>query len=362
VLVCASAITKLGAQAWDVAGLSVTFLDRFGNVVSDGWEGGIRFDKGIAQWQAVGRRYLVPNGAQFARVEIFHKAKKGTFDIADLRLFDPSKPPTGVDVALLGAATNVAKPLDAKAKSGGYPILDPRRGIGAKIDEKAVKVTLLVSANAKAGGDGSKARPFNSLPAAVDAARPLLNEGQGVRIAVQAGLYRMTQEKTVLPEFGHSAAIDLTNWTPQGREAPLIIEGVGGQAVLSGAEASSPNEWKLVNAEKRIYSRPWKRTSAFCTPATTSGSKPICTGASWSRSTASVSRRFCSKTTPGKTQNCASMTTSATSSARSATPARSLTPTSAGRASMFWSQASSASPSATTTRAATPFICACPKA
>jgi hypothetical protein len=104
---------------------------------------------------------------------------------------------------------------------------------------------------------------FNSLPAAVEAARPLLNQGRGVRIAVQAGLYRLTQEKTVLPEFGHSAAIDLANWTPQGREAPLVIEGVGGQAILSGAEASSPREWKLVNAAKRIYSRPWKENFGF---------------------------------------------------------------------------------------------------
>jgi hypothetical protein len=163
-----------------------------------------------------------------------------------------------VNVAALGTAMKVAKPLDAKAKTGGFPLLDPKRGLSANVDEKAVKITLHVAANARAGGDGSKAKPFNSLVAAVDAARPLLNAGQGVRIAVQAGLYRLTQEKVVIPEYGHQAAVDLTNWTPQGRDATLIIEGVGGQAILSGAEASNPNEWKLIDAEKRIYSRPWK--------------------------------------------------------------------------------------------------------
>jgi hypothetical protein len=249
---------EAGAQAWDVAGLSLTFFDRFGNEISDGWEAGIRFDKSIAQWQPVGRRYQVPEGARTAKVEIFHKGRKGTFDIADLHLFDPAQPPADVNVAALGTPLKVAKPLDAKAKTDGFPVLDPKRGLGANVDEEAVKTTLHVSTKAGTGGDGSIAKPFNSLAAAVDAARPLLNAGQGVRIAVQAGLYRLTQEKTVIAEYGHQAAIDLTNWTPQGREAPLIIEGVGGQAVLSGAEASNPNEWKLIDAQKKIYSRPWK--------------------------------------------------------------------------------------------------------
>jgi hypothetical protein len=128
-------------------GLSITFFDRFGNVVFRWVGGGIRFDKNIAQWQPVGRRYLVPVGTQFAKWSC-HKGKKGTF--ASLICTCSTGEAAGAPLAAW-ARVNVSKPLDAKPNEG----IHPRPNALGQIDEKAIKVTLRFC-EGQAGGDGSK--------------------------------------------------------------------------------------------------------------------------------------------------------------------------------------------------------------
>lgn len=254
---------QAGAQSWDVPRVTISFFDRFGNEVADGWAAGWQFDQDVPQWATYGRRYTLPPGARMAQITIAHKPVAGTFDIADLKLFDPADAPPGVDVPALGAPVNVTKPLGPDAKRDSFAILDASRPLGANVDESKVQVTIHVRSDAGPGGDGSEARPMASLPEAIDQAKAHLNHGKGVRVAVAAGTYRLTTERQMLhaPEQGlqnmANAAIDLTDWTPQGRDAVLVIEGVGGQAVLSGAEAWEPSQWTLVDPDKRIYSHPW---------------------------------------------------------------------------------------------------------
>jgi len=250
-----------GKNAWDAPLIGFTFFDRFGNEIADGWKGGWRFPQDTNGWQSFGRRYPVPAGARSARVELSFKPKKGTFDIADLKLFDVARAPQGVNATVL-EKLDISQPLDAKAKREGFPILDPKRGFGVQVDEKGIAITLHVSPQAAAGGDGAQAKPFNSLPQAVEAARAQLNAGKGVRIALQPGLYRLTQEKKML-EGRANAALDLTNWTEQGREAPLVIEGVGGPAILAGAEEWKADKWQVVDAAKGIYRAPWNENWGF---------------------------------------------------------------------------------------------------
>jgi hypothetical protein len=172
-----------GQQEWDVPLVSVTFLDRFGNEIADGWKAGWRFRENMPQWRNIARRYSLPAGARVARVEIAHKPQKGTFDIADLKLFDTANAPEGVDVAALGAPVDISKPLGEKANGKGFPFLDPKRGVGARVNEKNVQVTLHVNPNAKAGGNGTTTSPLNSLVQAVDTAKTASQPGRGVRIA-----------------------------------------------------------------------------------------------------------------------------------------------------------------------------------
>jgi hypothetical protein len=258
-----SSAIEPGQQEWDVPIISITFFDRFGNEIADGWKAGWRFRQSMPQWQSIARRYTLPPGARVARIEIAHKPQKGTFDVADLKLFDPANAPAGVDVAALGAPLDVSKPLGENAKQKGFPFLDSKRGLGASVNEKNVQVTLHISARAGAGGNGTQAKPLNSLVEAVDIAKGHLNQGRGVRIALQAGLYRLTQERQLLEKNYANAALDLWNWTPQGRDAVLVIEGVGGQAILSGAEEWKPQQWELVDKAKRIYRHAWKENWGF---------------------------------------------------------------------------------------------------
>jgi hypothetical protein len=158
------------------------------------------------------------------------------------------------------------KPEQQEKFKDAFPALDPKHGIGARVDEKSVKLTLYV--DPKSGNDandGSKAKPLASLPKAVDLARVQLNKGIGVRIALTPGVYRLTEERHVITEYDAYAAVDLTKFEAKGREAPLIIEGFGGQAILSGAVEWKPQTWQLVDAEKKIYRHEWKQNWGFST-------------------------------------------------------------------------------------------------
>jgi hypothetical protein len=113
--------------------------------------------------------------------------------------------------------------------------VDPPVATGAMVDESTVEVTLHVSVDRGGrNGDGTEARPFGTLAAAMEAASRHLARGEATRIRLGAGVYR---------EGGLS--LDLSD--DRIRETLLVIEGEDAETtIISGSDVFPAGDWEDV--------------------------------------------------------------------------------------------------------------------
>ena len=90
---------------------------------------------------------------------------------------------------------------------------------------------LHVNASAPAGGDGSVEKPFNTIQAALDLAKP------GAQVLVADGLY---PEAVTFPTSGAE-----NNW--------LQVKAEGSGAILDGSQTLTGKIWRAYSSQKRVY-------------------------------------------------------------------------------------------------------------
>ncbi len=122
-----------------------------------------------------------------------------------------------------------------------YPLALPHmeeraRPVGAAVSED--KITHVINVQNKGNAE--------SLYVAFDSAIQLINNGEHVKLLIESGTYRLNKP------------LQITNLSDKGRDAILVIEGMGDVQIKgSFTEGWEPSEWKLVDAQKRIYKRNW---------------------------------------------------------------------------------------------------------
>jgi hypothetical protein len=133
---------------------------------------------------------------------------------------------------------NAATPV---SETGGTVFPQP----GAVVDERNVQTTLYVmqgNAGASDSNDGSPAKPFKTISAAIRQAEKLLAQGQGVRVKIGPGTYRESA--------GHIRTEGAA------KSALLVIEGSpDGKTVWSGSEVWPATKWKDLG--NGLYAADW---------------------------------------------------------------------------------------------------------
>jgi hypothetical protein len=180
-------------------------------------------------WKEVSVESEVPDGATGIALWPGFMESAGTLDLDDIRV-----------TALDGGPYRGAWP------PGGSSFFWD--GKMPAIPEEAVQRTLVVdgsSPTANDANDGSPAKPFKTISAAMQLALQQKKEGIGVRVLVKPGLYR----ETVLNEPGFGNPNSDT-------AAPLVLEAEKkGTVIVSGADRWS--RWKST-AKAGVFVHPWK--------------------------------------------------------------------------------------------------------
>jgi hypothetical protein len=171
-------------------------------------------------WKEVSETVAIPDGAKVIALWPGFMEAAGTLDIDDVQV-------TPV------AAPVYAAPALQEWPPGGKAFL--WNGVMPAIPQNNVQVTLNVngaSPTAADSNDGSTAKPFKTIHAALQVALENKKKNIGTRVLIQPGLYR----ETILDEPGYGSPDNDTS-------APLIIEAaVKGKVIVSGADRW--NNWK----------------------------------------------------------------------------------------------------------------------
>jgi hypothetical protein len=116
---------------------------------------------------------------------------------------------------------------------------------GVAIDERDIKTTLHVmqhSAAAVDSNDGSLAKPYKTISAAIRQAEKLLARGQGVRVKIGPGTYRESVGHIRIEGAAYSAL--------------LVLEGSSnGKTIWSGTEVWPTSKWKDLGTG--LYAADW---------------------------------------------------------------------------------------------------------
>ncbi len=112
---------------------------------------------------------------------------------------------------------------------------------GAEVQEERVITTYYVSPTGSDSADGSIDTPFLTINHALTVAQSHYESYEGVRLLLHDGVYRESLDA-------------LSSYTtPLGSRAPLILEGLGDAAVITGAEEYSA--WNSVGED--LYTTDW---------------------------------------------------------------------------------------------------------
>ncbi len=177
----------------------------------------------------------------------------------DLRLNVPPKDKAQKESirAMNLAEGNVSRPPNALDDDRPARQVEPERITGGDVDETKVDVVLKVSpADAAKPADGQTT--FDDIDAAAARAVELMKQGKGVKLLLAPATYRPT-DTLDFDARGNTEAHKRMS------DATLVIEGDGGQAVISGSvtEGFEPEKWELVDAERKVYRIDWEHDWPF---------------------------------------------------------------------------------------------------
>ncbi len=111
---------------------------------------------------------------------------------------------------------------------------------GAQVDESNIQQTIYVRKKDKVASDSNSGttnqKPLKTISAALQKAKEYLNQGQGVKILIDGGIYREGE-----------LVIDGKQLSSKARESILVIEGSSSaKSVISGSELWHPKTWEKV--------------------------------------------------------------------------------------------------------------------
>ncbi len=184
----------------------------------------------------------VPDDASQMRMRIVYHGKQGDLTLRNIHVV----PATGDEPdwmhtpAHIPAGANAPHPIGQSGKV--FPDKSVlKRDPGAQVDQSQASHRITVSE-----GD--------DLHAAWDQARQKLDQGQGVKLVIGPGHYRLS-EPLVMEELNDAA-----------REAVFVVEGQApDKVVISGSvtKGFEAENWELVDAERNIYRHDWNEDWGF---------------------------------------------------------------------------------------------------